>query len=318
MPHDKTIKKVSLLFSVLFGIGFVLPAQAAILYIDPANSQVNRGETFSVNITIDTEGECVNAIEGSLKFSNELLQAVNVSTGSSIILLWPISPEISQTAGTINFIGGIPGGYCGKISNDPGESDIIAKLIFRADPDKISSNPAKVNFLPGTQVLLHDGQGTAAKLITKGAELIISGEETSSENQWQEELKKDKTPPEPFKIEIVQVPQIFEGKYFITFLTADKQTGIDYYEVRESPQWLSFKGAKWLKTNGPPYLLQDQTLSRIIEVRAVDKAGNERIERIVPEHRYGWRDWLPWATLIIIAIVGWLIAKFRRKDEVQH
>jgi hypothetical protein len=220
--------------------------------------------------------------------------------------------------GTINFIGGIPGGYCGKISGDPGESDIIAKLIFRADPDKISSNPAKINFLPGTQVLLHDGQGTAAKLITKDAELIVSGEKTSSENQWQKELKEDKTPPEPFKIEIAQDPQIFEGKYFITFLTTDKQTGIDYYEARESPQRLAFRGVKWIKTNGPPYLLQDQTLSSIIEVRAIDKAGNKRIERIAPEYKRTWRDIIPWVVLILIAAFGLLIAKFRWKDGVQH
>lgn len=60
----------------------------------------------------------------------------------------------------------------------------------------------------------------------------------------------------------------------VTNISNDKQTGIDYYEVKEGE-------GNWVKTESP-YLLKDQARQSVIQVKAVDKASNERIETIQP------------------------------------
>jgi len=160
-----------------------------------------------------------------------------------------------------------------------------------------------VRFLDSSQVLLNDGLGTPAELITKEAIFTIFPEKREvSEDQWRKELEKDDIPPESFEIIISQDPFLFEGKYFIVFQTQDKQTGIDYYEVKEGKR-------DWQRAESP-YLLEDQSLKSIIKVKAVDKAGNERMAEITPPYKVTWKDIIPWIILVIIfGLVIWWLSK---------
>ncbi len=135
-------------------------------------------------------------------------------------------------------------------------------------------------------------------------------------DEWKKELEKDNIPPEPFEIEIHQNPLIFEGKYFITFSTNDKQTGIDYYEIHEIPPIWTLKTTKPERA-GSPYLLKDQSLKSIIKVRAVDKAGNERVAEHIPPYKITWKDIIPWIILILIiaGIIWWLIRKSKIESQ---
>ena len=103
----------------------------------------------------------------------------------------------------------------------------------------------------------------------------------------------------------MQAGNIKECGHFLIFSTTDKQTGIDCYEIKE--------GEKDWKKEKSPYLLEDQTLRSIIKVRAVDKAGNERIIWIKPlkEAKEPLPYWL--IILISIGIISWLIYKIIRK-----
>ena len=51
--------KVSILFCVLFSFCLVMPslAEAATLYLEPAEGNYSHGETFIEEIKLDTEGE---------------------------------------------------------------------------------------------------------------------------------------------------------------------------------------------------------------------------------------------------------------------
>jgi hypothetical protein len=74
----------------------------------------------------------------------------------------------------------------------------------------------------------------------------------------------------------------------VTFSTTDKQTGIDYYEVRETDERGNIPGTReapqWTRVPAnEPYVLLDQNLESLVEVRAVDKAGNERIASLSPD-----------------------------------
>jgi len=280
--------------------------QAAVLYLEPEKGEYQINDTFIVDIKIDAEKECVNTIEAILKFSPEFLKIIDFSQGNSFLVIWLQSPKINQEEGTVSFIGGVPGGYCGKLSGDPGENNLLGKIIIQAE--KIGET--SINFSNNSQVLLNDGQGTPVNLTTKQAIFtILPGKLEELKNEWQENLATDKTPPELFKAEINQDTEIFEGKYFITFNATDKQTGIDYYEVKEGKR-------SWKKAESP-YLLEDQSLKSIIEIKAVDKAGNERLFQITPEIKTLQKQ-SPYEIialillLIVVVIILWLAKKNKK------
>ncbi|MFH1423699.1 MAG: hypothetical protein ABIG29_01985, partial [Candidatus Nealsonbacteria bacterium] len=168
---------------------------------------------------------------------------------------------------------------------------------------------AKVEFLESSQILLNDGLGTPVKFSTRGAEFTISPkpfdaaplDPARGRNEWQEEIAKDTVPPEIFKIEINQDPLIFEEKYFIIFSTTDKQTGIDYYEIKE-------REGDWVKTTSP-YMLEDQGLRSIIRVRAVDKAGNYIVVEQLPRNKPLPYKYFAIILVLIICVPVWFIIK---------
>ena len=298
--------KISCIFVFCFVLFSVLPfgARAAILYFKPDSGKYYQDETFSVQLMIDTEEDCINTVKGEIDFSKDVLEAVNFATGNSILTIWLQTPKIDQNLGKISFIGGIPGGYCGPLPEEPGELDLLLKIFFKTKRDGM----ANLKFSEESQVLLNDGLGTPAKLTIKGAVFtILPGIPEIPKKEWQEELEKDNIPPEPFEIEIHRTPEIFEGKYFITFFTFDKQTGLDYFEVKEGKR-------NWEKAESP-YLLEDQDLKSIIKVKAVDKAGNERLAEYIPPKKITWKDWLPWLILILIvaSIIYWLWKIYTKK-----
>lgn len=299
ISKPKQLKSIILL-SVGFAL-FPIFSFAAVLYLEPSSGEYQPGDTFLVEIKIDTEEECINTVEANLSFSQDILEAVDFSQGNSILTLWVEPPSIFQERGLVSFIGGIPGGYCGRIPGDPGESNLLGKIIFKVGETKI--NQAEIKFLDTSQVLLNDGFGTPAKLTTKGAILTILAEKLEvPKDEWQEELEKDNIPPESFEIEIHQDPAIFEGKYFITFSTTDKQTGVGYYEVKE--------GDRDWKEAESPYLLEDQGLQSIIKVKVVDKAGNERIAEYLPPKK-PFTYWIIILVLIGIGVIWWIIRRFK-------
>ncbi len=164
-----------------------------------------------------------------------------------------------------------------------------------------------MNFLDSSQVLLNDGLGTPADPEKKGALLTILSEEPEfPKDEWLQELKEDVIPPESFEIEIGQDPSLFEGKYFLIFSTTDKQTGIDYYEVKEG-------GKEWTRAESP-YLLKDQKLKTIIKLSAVEKAGNERIVLTGPSRppkKITWQEILFWIVLALVigGVIWWILRK---------
>lgn len=274
--------------------------QAAILYLEPAQAEYYQKDTFIVEIRLDTQGECINTVEAYLASEPSILEVKDFSRGNSILHLWLKEPEFSNETGLVSFTGGIPGGYCGTLPGDPGKTNLLGKIIFEV---REKSEITEVKLLDSSQVLLNDGFGTPAKLTIQGGVFtILSGTPEVTKKEWQEELERDKIPPEPFEIGISQDPSIFEGKYFLTFLATDKQTGINYYEVKE--------GIKNWQRAVSPYLLADQSLESIIKVRAVDKAGNEKVIEYRPSEEF---KPFPFLIMILILIAGGVIWRSFKK-----
>lgn len=58
-------------------------AQDASLYLDPASATVSEGDTFDVDVRVDTDGEDVNAAEAQLLYSASDLSFVEIDSSSS-------------------------------------------------------------------------------------------------------------------------------------------------------------------------------------------------------------------------------------------
>lgn len=268
-------------------------SEAATLYMDPNQAEVKRGDTIMVSVRLDTgDEECVNAIDGVIKYT-ENIEPIDVSRGSSILSVWVEDPKIDKVNHTITFAGGIPNGYCGRIPGDPGLTNTLVDILFMSPGLQVGStesgNVARIEFADETRILLNDGFGTDASRQLFNAELILTREAGSQQqNEWLGIINSDDQPPEDFTISLERTQNAFSNKYFIVFNTTDKQSGLAYYEVMEEPS--EFRHMfMWGRADAPwkqvrsPYVLEDQSLNSTIRVRAVDKTGNEYLATLVPD-----------------------------------
>ncbi len=287
-------------FFVLFCMALPLTIEAASLYFVPQSKTVYLNDIFIVEIMIDTEGEEVNACEVNVKFSPENLEIIDVSMGNSILSLWPMAPFYSNEEGTLKFTGGAPDGFS--------QQQLLGKIIFQV----VAGGRAEVKFQEKSRVLLNDGKGTEAKLNTRGADFELLPEKREiPQNEWENIVKNDTVPPEPFEVIVSSNEDLFGEKYFIVFSATDEQSGINHYEIKE--------GRGGWKIGSSPYLLEDQSLKSEILVKAVDKAGNERVVEVkgVPLGKFDWADILLWVVLVILtAVVVWLIIIRRRSKRL--
>ena len=315
---------------------WVLPGvvDGAMLYLDPPRGMLQQGDAVLVSVRLDVDqdsGECVNAVDVVLTYPDEI-QAVDTSTGKSIFPLWVESPTIDQERNQITFAGGIPNGYCGRIDGDPGLTNVLAEVVFRATPQSFTdeeegagmSMPAVIEFTDATTVYLNDGRGTQQSPETFGTTLgLLPTSGVEIRDPWREIIQADTRPPEEFSIQLERDERVFDGDYFIVFNTTDKQSGVATYEVMEEPlaEQHLFRfgevGAAWREAKSP-YRLEDQSLNSTIRVRATDKAGNEYVATLVPDVSLRTRVIHPmeWILLVggggLLVLFGWLLVRTYR------
>ena len=246
---------------------FATSAYAAEIHVD-SPLDIGVGDAFTSMVELDTHGETINAIEGNLIFSKNL-ELKEIRDGNSIINLWIERPY--DLEGTIRFSGITPGGFSGA-------SGELFTLVFSAA--RAGAAPFS---LTHPRVLLSDGQGTQTSLSLKTAHLSIA--HVGSGRMVSDLSLSDKTPPEPFTISLASDNGLADGASFVTFVTQDKSSGIDHFEVAESSSVLGIfgMGLSWTDA-ASPYVLRDQTQHSYIYVRAIDHAGNARAEMLSPAH----------------------------------
>jgi hypothetical protein len=282
------------------------------------SSALLRGEFIVIPIYLDTQFEEINAVEVYVNFSDNLVFR-DYLDGKSIITHWIEKPHVversslhgkpvstlatkrTEGSASVVFSGIVAGGISGKNLN-------LVDLVFEAKESGI----AKIEIDEKSKVLLNDGLGTKAKLIALSQSFNILDIESKPEIKI-----KDSFPPEPFKIYLTRNKEIFNGKYYITFETKDKQSGIAYYEVSEKPISFIFLVKPdiknlFFKKAESPYVLEDQSLRSYVVVKAVDKAGNERIEILYPQRVLVFDDVLMFIICLVI-LLGLMIfvIKFR-------
>ncbi len=279
------------LFSVFFAL---LPSisQAAELKLSSPIHELSVNQQFQVDLVLDTEKEEINAVEGKVIFPENLLELKEIRDGNSIINFWIERPKV-KSGNQIAFSGIIPGGYTGK-------KGLIFSAIFQ------SKNKGESTIeIQEAKTLLNDGKGTQALLSISNLQFLISEQVPSPQIPISEII--DNEPPESFVPKIAADPSIFDGKMFLVFATQDKKSGIDYFEVRETRQRILTMFSKWIPAESP-YVLQDQDLRSYVFVKAVDRAGNERIVFLPPKYPLKWYEQpLVWVILILGVIIGYVL-----------
>ncbi|OGF49791.1 hypothetical protein A3I36_00295 [Candidatus Giovannonibacteria bacterium RIFCSPLOWO2_02_FULL_45_28] len=252
-------------------------ASAENLNLKSAKTSYSVGDSFSVSLTLDTNGRSINTLSATIFADKTRLQIVDVRYGSSIISLWVERPKI-DSSGNIVFVGGVPGGFSGSAGP-------ILTFGVRAKSEGQTNIGAK-----DIKILLNDGQGTELAGATSGIlKLSISkaspqpapakpGEPAPKEKPKEEYIPPpDTTPPESFIPMISRHPSVADNKYFASFFAVDKDSGISYYEIQEKPLLLTQITANFdtkPARSESPYILKGQLWTYKIVVRAYDQAGN--------------------------------------------
>ena len=130
------IKYEILLGFLIFNFLFLIfaDANAAELYFSSSADNYNVGDIFKTDVKLNTEGEPVNTAQVEINFDALKLDVVEISTGASVLALWPSSPSFSNQNGTLSFIGGLPNGFNGN--------DKLVSIFFKAK----QGGSAKISF----------------------------------------------------------------------------------------------------------------------------------------------------------------------------
>jgi hypothetical protein len=265
-------------------------AQAARLYLSPGTGEFNQNDIFITQLRIDTENQSINLGEINIKFPQDYLSVIDVSSAKSIFSIWPQIPVFENKTGVISLIGGSPNGFTGD-----GQLAIIA---FKA----LKAGVAQITMGQNVKILLNDGLGTQTQTNFNDANFNISSESPAiPKNEWENTIKTDNIPPDIFKVKVQKIDE----KYFAIFSTHDEQSGIDHYEIMEG------KG-EW-KNAASPYFLEDQHLKSKISVKAFDAAGNQTLSEFTPINVIVLKIIIVFSVVSVISILVWL--KFKKKKN---
>lgn len=253
-----------LLVVMAFAFFFPQAAFAATFVLSPTLSTIGVGESFDVLVSIDGEGEDLNAVEGNLVYDPSVLRLEAIDTSQSALTLWVENPSVStsQMAGDVSFSGITPGGFGSVLI--PRTDGIPQGMVFKARFVVLAvGDPALT--MKNASALLNDGLGTATNVSVTQVGFTIRELPTGN---GAPSLIDDAVLPQDFTLQIVRDVQLLEGKWVVVFQTSDKESGIDHYEVQEN-------GGAWMSAVSP-YVLKDQDGQTVVKVRAIDHAGNVR------------------------------------------
>ncbi len=226
-----------------------------------ASSSQGTGMTFPVHIYIESK-DSLNSLSGTLLVPKGIA-ITGIDDSRSVISLWIERPTVTTVGESqvVSFSGIIPGGYVGKTE------------LFTFTGEAKDRGSATLSF-KNVEAFQNDADATAIPVDSAALTLRIESGGTSEVATSPE----DHIQPEPFTPIISKDALIEDGKWFVVFNVHDKQSGIDHVEVYERKKFLGlFKSETGWVTATSPHILKDQERKSQVSVKAVDRAGNERI-----------------------------------------
>lgn len=289
MKTKKTYTSIFFALALFLGLSFAAHANAATMSFQTSGTLVHLQQEVAVDVMLDPEGEDINTVSATIAFPDNLT-FIGSDDSASVVGLWVDQPSFSTDLRTFTFSGITPGGFSGLI--DPFNSKtrkpgILIRLLFKGRA------PGLAHFsFTDAKAYQNDGVATETAVATSPLSLVVDnllGQATVD--------VPDMEPPLPFTPLLERNLLLYGGKYTVIFNTKDKESGIAYYEVKEG------QGA-WIVATSP-YVLKDQSVANDILIKAVDRAGNERIEVVQALH-----GWAKWKWQIISSLIGLLAIVF--------
>lgn len=296
------MKKISLIIGLLLLVPASLDAASVHVSAPPS---VNVGSEFTAEVFLDTEGENINAIEGSLVLPAGISVA-EIRYQGSVVSLWLTAPQV-RTQGVVDFAGVMPAGYQGSPERTGARGNLFTVLL-RAE----NEGGVRLAFGDSLNAYRNDGEGTLIPLSKSFTDVVV----VSSGAPESVGVGVDVYPPEVF------VPEIVSGGLYgmegdvLVFSTQDKDSGMRGYDVGFSyigflPEFL----VSWFQAESP-YVLADSASGKYLFVRAVDMEGNTRVAVVSPQEpgfASFFMTWgLPAAVLLFVAFLFFAIFLAKR------
>lgn len=269
---------------IFFTLCFLVPLQgfAATFFFESDHSMFSLGDQFIVEVYLDTENSKVNTISGEIAVDTDSILVTDMIDGNSSILFWVEKPNFDESKSSITFSGITPGGVSGE------------RLFLFSIKSSVISSPGYASFSTKNEIVLrHDGDGTEESISFIPKTIYSSNDDSIKQTIA---LPLDAEAPEDFTPTITSNENLYDGKKVIVFSSQDKSSGISYYLVKEG-YFGRFVVAE------SPYVLRDQKLFKTFFVKAVDKAGNERLAIVNPQEKIIDENFILISSILIVVLI---------------
>jgi len=222
----------------------------------------NNDIQYKAVVLLNTEGQTINTISSSMVLPASV-HLEKISVGNSPVSLWVKKPTTVEN-GAVYFSGLIPGGI---ISDEQELFSFTFTIEALQEPTLVFGE---------TSILRNDGYGTPTPV-----SLLEKYIRADTIPKTIESDLIDTELPELFIPILSRSELSFDGKYFVSFQTQDKESGVVSYRLTEGL-------FDWYKNVESPYVLKYQSLDRNITIQAVDDSGNIRTAVLLSEHPLVW------------------------------
>lgn len=204
----------------------IASAQNAVLYFVPTSSTVSPGQTFRVQVMVDTKGEFVNAVAAYFMYPADKLDALFVDrTGSAMTLF----AEDKALLGRVDISGGTP---------TPGFLGIqkIASVDFRVK-ESYPLSPATLNFLSDAAILRNSDNQNILNLGSSGKATFLIVQTApplpSTPTPTPTPISQPDPSPQPAAITIsdIRAEELGEGNVRVSWNTSEETAGAVHYGV---------------------------------------------------------------------------------------
>lgn len=235
------IFKSSILVAV--GLFFLLAgsASAAVVYILPGQGNFSRGETVSLDIKINSEGEGINAAQGKISWPAGILEFIEADKAASAFNFWLEEPTASGNS--LSFI-------CGTAKGISGEALQILRIKFKT----LAAGAAEVS-LAEAAVTASDGKGTNVLSLVKGASYRV--EPTTVQPELPAESPQATTtpaaaapPPKPTAAPVIQPVRVERTAVLARGLPQKPEIQVPLYS--DEKPWHNYLGEAVVFWQVPP------------------------------------------------------------------
>ncbi len=185
-------KYLSTIFIFISFLVLTSGIEAATLNFIPESEIFGIGQEFFVDVKVNTDNDFINAVQSTITYPNDKLEAIGTEKINSIFNFWVEEPIIFNDKGVIGFIGGTSSGASG-------DSLHILRIKFKA----IGVGSAEIGMYDSA-VTANDGKGTNVLSEVKNT-IVVIGTKTIKPTIPQIQIQSI-SEEAPQKVERVAVP----------------------------------------------------------------------------------------------------------------